>query len=93
MAKVKIRFSSVLHDLTKERETELDDVRTVKTLFNTLVEKYGTEFSERILDDVGRPRRFVNVYVNGKDIRHLKYVDTELSDGDEVSILPAVSGG
>ncbi|MFQ6051811.1 MAG: MoaD family protein [Candidatus Hydrothermarchaeota archaeon] len=93
MARVRIRFSSVLHDLTRERETELEGVSTVKSLFNTLVEKYGKEFSERVLDDTGRPRRFVNVYVNGKDIRHLKYIDTELNDGDEVSILPAVSGG
>jgi len=83
----------VLHDLTKERETELEGGSTVKSLFNTLVEKYGSEFSERVLDDTGKPRRFVNVYVNGKDIRHLRYIDTELRDGDEVSILPAVSGG
>ena len=47
---------------------------------------------ERITED-GTLRRFVNVYVSGEDIRFRDGLDTELSDGDEVTILPAVAGG
>ncbi len=47
---------------------------------------------ERITED-GTLRRFVNVYVSGEDIRFQEGLDTELSDGDEVTILPAVAGG
>jgi sulfur-carrier protein len=47
---------------------------------------------ERITQD-GDLRRFVNVYVSGEDIRFQDGLDTELSDGDEVTILPAVAGG
>ena len=47
---------------------------------------------ERITED-GTLRRFVNVYVSGEDIRFQDGLDTELSDGDEVTILPAVAGG
>lgn len=48
---------------------------------------------ERVLDDSGQPRRFVNVYVNGEDVRLLQGQETPLSDGDEVIIAPAVAGG
>lgn len=54
-----------------------------------------TEYSDlksRITED-GTLRRFVNVYVSGEDIRFAEGLDTELSDGDEVTILPAVAGG
>ena len=45
------------------------------------------------MDDSGKVRRFVNVYVNGDDIRFLKNVDTALKDGDNISIVPAIAGG
>jgi MoaD family protein len=50
------------------------------------------DLRERITEDGGL-RRFVNVYVSGEDIRFRDGLDTELSDGDEVTILPAVAGG
>lgn len=48
---------------------------------------------ERVLDEEGKPRRFVNVYVNGEDVRLLDGQETTLRDGDEVIIAPAVAGG
>lgn len=51
-----------------------------------------TDLRERITED-GTLRRFVNVYVSGEDIRFQNGLDTALSDGDEVTILPAVAGG
>jgi len=47
----------------------------------------------RICDETGKPRRFLNFYVNSEDIRFLQNTDTALNDGDEVSIVPAVAGG
>ena len=47
----------------------------------------------RLCDEGGKLRRFLNVYVNSEDIRFLENQATALSDGDEVSIVPAVAGG
>ncbi len=47
----------------------------------------------RLCDEQGKPRRFLNFYVNSEDIRFLEGTDTALKDGDEVSIVPAVAGG
>ena len=61
-----------------------------------LIEPLETPFpgiKARLCDDDGKPRRFLNFYVNSEDIRFLKDTDTELNDGDEVSIVPAVAGG
>ncbi|PZC45813.1 MAG: molybdopterin synthase sulfur carrier subunit [Chloroflexi bacterium] len=48
---------------------------------------------ERLLDETGELRHFVNVYVNGEDVRFLQGLDTSTNAGDEVSIVPAVAGG
>ena len=47
----------------------------------------------RLCDEEGKPRRFLNFYVNSEDIRFLEGTDTKLEDKDEVSIVPAVAGG
>ncbi len=60
-------------------------------MLDALYERYG-ELRNRISEDGGL-RRFVNVYVDGEDIRFLDGLDTEVQDGDEVTILPAVAGG
>ena len=48
---------------------------------------------DRICDDQGQLRNFVNVYVNGEDVRFLQGLDTPTTAGDEVSVVPAVAGG
>ncbi len=90
---VKIRFSSALSNVTHARETTLDiGDTTVKTVLDNLIQQFGPDFEKRILDK-GEVRRFVNLYVNGEDIRHLKGLDSAVKSADEISILPAVSGG
>ena len=64
---------------------------TVGEVLDALYERYG-ELRSRITEDGGL-RRFVNVYVQGEDIRFLSGLDTPVQDGDEVTILPAVAGG
>ena len=90
---MKIRFSSAFLSITKEREVELNfDQITVKEMVEELAKRYGDEFKNRLVEG-GELRRFVNIYVNGEDIRHLDGLNTVVKKGDEVSILPAVSGG
>jgi molybdopterin synthase sulfur carrier subunit len=50
-------------------------------------------FKERLLDENGDLRYFVNIYLNGEDVRFLQGLDTSTNSGDEVSIVPAVAGG
>jgi molybdopterin synthase sulfur carrier subunit len=65
---------------------------TVGEALAALYAQHG-DLRERIADDGGALRRFVNVYVGGEDIRFLDGLDTPVSDGDELTILPAVAGG
>jgi len=64
---------------------------TVGEVLDSLYERYG-ELRSRIAEDGGL-RRFVNVYVGDEDIRFLDGLETQVSHGDEVTILPAVAGG
>ena len=50
-------------------------------------------FKERLVDENGELRYFVNIYINGDDVRFLKGLETSIKAGDEVSIVPAVAGG
>lgn len=92
MGKVRITFYGALAKITREKTVEVNG-STLKAIINTLTEKYGEQFSNKIYDKRGKLRRFVNIYVNGKDVRFLGHLNTELNDGDEVSIIPAVGGG
>jgi molybdopterin synthase sulfur carrier subunit len=65
---------------------------TVGEALESLYAEHG-ELRDRLSDGDGGLRRFVNVYLGGEDIRFLDGLDTPLSDGDEVTILPAVAGG
>jgi molybdopterin converting factor small subunit len=64
--------------------------------FTELLESLEATFpgiKDRLCDETGAPRRFLNFYVNSEDIRFLDNTNTALKDGDEVSIVPAVAGG
>jgi molybdopterin converting factor small subunit len=65
---------------------------TVAEVLDSLYETHG-ELRERIAGDDGGLRRFVNIYLSGEDIRFLDGLDTEVPDGAELTILPAVAGG
>ncbi len=67
-------------------------VRRVGEVFKNLVDQYPG-LSDNLLGEDGNLHKFVNVYRNDDDIRYLEQLDTTVSDGDEISILPAVAGG
>jgi molybdopterin synthase sulfur carrier subunit len=74
-------------------ESELQvEGATVGAVLDALFERHG-ELRDRLSDDNGGLRRFVNVYVDGEDIRFADGLETTVADGDEVQILPAVAGG
>ncbi len=57
------------------------------------LERNHPGLKERICDEASKVRRFVNIFVNGDDIRFLNNLETTVKDGDEVSIVPAIAGG
>lgn len=73
-----------------DAEAEVDGA-TVGEVLDALFDRYG-DLRDRICEN-GDLRRFVNVYVAGEDIRFLSGLDTEVGEGQEVKILPAVAGG
>ena len=88
---VTVKIPSQLRGVTEgEGEIEVDG-ETVGDALDAVFEQHA-ELRERITEDGGL-RRFVNVYVSGEDIRFHDGLETKLSDGDEVTILPAVAGG
>lgn len=89
---VNVRIPTPLRKLTNNEELVEVQPGTIGAAIKELQTRYpGIE--ERLVDENGAVRRFVNVYVNEEDIRFLKNQDTPLKDGDEVSIIPAIAGG
>jgi molybdopterin synthase sulfur carrier subunit len=91
MAK-KVRIPTPLRKLTNNEEVVEVQAGTIGEAIAELQSRYPG-IKERLLDDNGEVRRFVNVYVNEEDIRFLKNQQTPLKDGDEISIIPAIAGG
>jgi len=92
MGTVEIVFPLILVEVTKERATEIS-ASTLGEALEKAAEKYGEEFKRKIFEADGRPRRLLNFFVNNKNARLLKELQTPLSDGDRISIYPTVSGG
>ncbi len=90
---IKVRIPTPLRKLTKEQEiVEMDSCTTIGQMIDWLETNYPG-IKERLCDEKGEVRRFINVYLNEEDIRFLKNRDTVLKSGDEVSIVPAIAGG
>lgn len=89
---VKVRIPTPLRKLTNNEELVEVNAPTVGDAFAELQSRYPG-IRERLLDEAGQVRRFVNVYVNEEDIRFLQNQATPLKDGDEMSIIPAIAGG
>lgn len=88
----KVRIPTPLRKLTNNEELVEVNAATVGAAISELQTRYPG-IQERLVDEKGEVRRFVNVYVNEEDIRFLQNQQTALKDGDEVSIIPAIAGG
>jgi sulfur-carrier protein len=89
---VLVRIPTPLRALTKGAPDVHATGQTVAAIVEDL-ERQFPGLRERLLDEGGTFRRFINVYVNQEDIRFLQDTKTLLKDGDEVSIVPAIAGG
>lgn len=93
MAKVRLVVAGVLAAYTGGR-TELEtEAENLGQLLHGLAKDFGERLAVRLLEESGEPRRFVSIFVNDRDFRFTGGIQTKLMDGDEVCILPAVSGG
>ncbi len=89
---VQVRIPTPLRKLTHNEELIPVTATTVGAAIAELQARFPG-IKERLLDEQGAVRRFVNVYVNEEDIRFLQNQQTPLKDGDEISIIPAIAGG
>ena len=89
---VKVLIPTPLQKFTNNQATIDCSAGSVGELLDAL-EKSCPGIKARLCDDSGKPRRFLNFYVNSEDIRFLDGTETPLAEGDEVSIVPAVAGG
>ena len=89
---VKVKIPTPLRNLTNEQDLIELDASSVREVIDVLENDFPG-VKERICEDDGSIRRFVNVYVNGEDVRFLSELDTVIADNDEISIVPAVAGG
>lgn len=89
---VKVRIPSPLMKLTSNQGEVTAEGSNVKEVFENL-EKQFPGIKERVYDENGQLRRFINIYVNEEDIRFMDGESSSVKDGDEVSIIPAIAGG
>ena len=89
---IKVRIPTPLRPLTRgQGEVEAKGASVAEVLAN--LDSMHPGLKQRLYDEQGELRRFVNIYVNEEDIRFLKGKETALKEGDEVSIVPAIAGG
>jgi sulfur-carrier protein len=89
---VRVRIPTPLRRFTAGAEEVGVSGATIGAAIDDL-ERKCPGIKERLCDEQGRVRRFVNIYVNGDDIRFLSSLETAVKDGDEVAIVPAIAGG
>ena len=87
-----VRIPTPLRRLTDGQDKVDVDGNSLGDVIDAMNEQYPG-IRERICDDQGQLRNFVNVYINGEDVRFLQGLETATTDGDEVSVVPAVAGG
>jgi molybdopterin synthase sulfur carrier subunit len=89
---VHVRIPTPLKKLTGEQDSIRAKGETVGEVLQWLTETYPG-LKERLRDEQGEVRRFINIYVNDEDIRFIQNLETPLKEGDQLSIIPAIAGG
>ncbi len=89
---VTVKIPTPLRRLTEQKDKVSADGSNIAGVVEALESQYPG-MKDRLCDEDGALRHFVNIYVNGEDVRYMSGIDTEVSDGDELSIVPAVAGG
>ena len=87
-----VRIPTPLRKLTADKDEVTVNAASVAELIENMEAEYPG-IKNRLCDESGNVRRFINLYVNNEDIRFLSGKETALKDGDIVSIIPAIAGG
>ncbi len=88
----KVRIPAPLRKLTKDQAVVESSGTTIQDILSDLEKNYPG-IQERICDETGQVRRFINIFVNGEDIRFKDGIKTKVDGNAEVSIIPAIAGG
>ena len=89
---IKVRIPTPLMKLTDNQSEVSAEGETISDIINNLESQFNG-IRDRICEESGSPRRFINIYINEEDIRFLEGEKTTVKDGDEISIIPAIAGG
>ena len=89
---IKVRIPTPLMKLTDNQSEVSAEGETISDIINDLENQFNG-IKDRICEENGAPRRFINIYINEEDIRFLEGEKTTVKDGDEISIIPAIAGG
>ncbi len=89
---INVRIPTPLRKLTAELDTVQAEGGNIGEIIANLEKSYPG-IQDRLLDESGTVRRFVNIFINDEDIRFLEEQATAVKEGDEVSIVPAIAGG
>jgi molybdopterin synthase sulfur carrier subunit len=89
---VNVRIPTPLRKLTQDRDVVQTSGKTIQEIVENLEKQYPG-LKERLCDERGELRRFVNIYLNDEDIRFAQGKQTPVKDGDEISVIPAIAGG
>lgn len=87
-----VRIPTPLRKITQGQDKAEIEAASIAELIDNL-DKQFEGFKNRLLDDEGKLKEFINIYLNGEDIRFLNGLETVTESRDEVSIVPAVAGG
>ncbi len=87
-----ILIPTPLRPYANQQESLATQTLSIDAAMQELVHEFP-KLNQYLYDNENKLRKFINVFVNGKDIRDLEGVDTPLADGDEVALVPAIAGG
>jgi len=92
LTNITFTIPSVLNAGSGEKKIDVE-ANKLQDAFEKIANTMGDDFKRRVLNDDGTPRSLINIYINGKNAKFSSGLETQLNDGDEVYILPAVAGG
>ena len=90
---VKVVFPSIIVKVTNGEREVIISASTINEALAELSTRYGKSFKETIFDSSGKPKRFLNFYLNGRNVRFINNLNTPLKITDVLTILPSIGGG
>jgi len=90
---MKLKFYATFRNVVGQKEIKKEFAGTVSDLLWLLCDEYGETFKDAVFDEKEKPRKYVKIFVNGRNIEDLNGIETMLKNEDTVAILPPIAGG